>query len=55
MLPAKYSVSMSISDVTVTQYLNIPNFTPEKFVFGPLGAKGPELKVVITNLRWPMV
>ena len=29
MLSAKYGVSMSISDVTVTDYLNIPNFRPE--------------------------
>ena len=55
MLSAKYGVSMYISDVTVTQYLNIPNFRPEKGGFGPLRAKGPELGVVITNLRWPMV
>ena len=26
---------MSICDVTVTQYLNIPNCRPEKFFFGP--------------------
>ena len=54
MLSAKYGVSMSISDAAVTQYLNIPNFRPEKGGFGPLRAKGPELGVVITNLRWPM-
>ena len=55
MLSAKYGVSVSISDVTVTQYLNIPNVRPEKGVLGPLRAKGPELRVVITNLRWPTV
>ena len=55
MLFAKYGVSMSSFDVTVTQYLNIPNFRPEKGDFGPLRAKGPEVGVVITNLRWPRV
>ena len=50
-----WGVFMSISDVTVTQYLNIPNFRPEKGGFGPLRAKGPDLRVVITNLRWPTV
>ena len=55
MFTAKYGVSMSIFDVTVTQYLNIPNFRPEKGGFGPLRAKGPELGMVITNLRWPTV
>ena len=34
MLSAKYGFSMSISDVTLTQYLNIPNFRPEKGVEG---------------------
>ena len=53
MLSAKYGVSMSVSDATVTQYLNIPNCRPEKRFFGPLRAKGPDLGVVITNLRWP--
>ena len=54
MLFAKYGVSMSISDVSVTTYLNIPNLRPEKGGLGPLRAKGPELGVIITNLRWPM-
>ena len=35
MLSAKYGFSMSISDVTLTQYLNIPNFRPEKGVLAP--------------------
>ena len=55
LLSAKYGVSMSISDFTVIQYLNTPNFKPDKFFFGNLRAKGPELRVVITNLRWPTV
>ena len=55
MLSAKYGVSISICDVTVTQYLNIPNCRPEKGGFDPLRAKGPELGVVITNLGWPTV
>jgi len=53
-LSAKYGVSMSISHVTVTQFLNIPNVSPQKF-FGPLKEKGPELGMVIINLLWPMV
>ena len=52
---AKYGVSMSIFDVTVIQYLSIPNVKPEKGGFGPLRANGPGLGVVITNLRWPTV
>ena len=44
MLPAKYGVSMSISDVTVTQYLNIPNFRPEQFFFGPPEGKRPRVE-----------
>ena len=32
---------MSIFDVTVTQYLNIPNLRPEKGGIGPLGRKAP--------------
>ena len=32
---AKYGVSMSISDVTVAQYLNISTFRPEKGVLDP--------------------
>ena len=44
MLPAKYGVSMSISDVTVTQYLNIPNFRPEKVFFGPPEGKRPRVE-----------
>ena len=35
MLSAKYDISMSISDVTLTQYLNIPNVSPEKGVLAP--------------------
>ena len=53
MLSAKYGVSMSIFEVTVTQYMNIPNCRPEKGGFGPLRAKGPELGVVIIYLLWP--
>ena len=41
MLSAKYGFSMSISDVTLTQYLNIPNFRPEKGVLAPSGQKAP--------------
>ena len=35
MFYAKYGVSMSIFDVTVTQYLNIPNFRSAKFCLAP--------------------
>ena len=35
MLSAKYGFSMSISYVTLTQYLNIPKFRPEKGVLAP--------------------
>ena len=54
MLSTKYGVSMSIFDVTVTHYLNIPNFRPEEGFCAPLRAKGPEMGVVITNMRWPI-
>ena len=43
MLSAKYGVSMSISDVTVTPYLIIPNFRPEK-VFLPPESKRPRVE-----------
>ena len=39
MFSAKCGVSMSNSDVTVTQYLNIPNFRPEKFFWPPEGKR----------------
>ena len=39
MLFGKYGLSMSISDVTLTQYLNIPNFRPEKGVLAPEGKR----------------
>ena len=55
MLSAKCGISMSICDVTVISYLNVPNCRPEKRGFDPLRAKDPELGVVITNLGWPTV
>ena len=39
----------------VTKYVNVLNFRPENSVSGPLRPKGPELEVVIMNLRWPSV
>ena len=39
MLSAKYGLSMSISDVTPTQYLNIPNCMPGKGFWPPEGKR----------------
>ena len=44
MLSAKDGVSMSFSDVTEIQYLNIPNFRPEKDFFCTLKAKWPQVR-----------
>ena len=47
---SKYTFCKMFLCLFLTQYLNIPNFRPEKGGFGPLRAKGPEMGVVITNL-----
>ena len=41
MLFARYDVPVSISYVTVAQYLIIPNFRPEKVFLSPWGRKAP--------------
>ena len=38
-LSAKYGVSMSISHVTVTQFLNIPNVSPQRCFWPPEGKR----------------
>ena len=48
-------VSTPMSGPTVTKYLNLLHFRPEKGISGPLRPKGRELGGVIMNLWWPRV
>ena len=50
-----FIISTAMFGPTVTKYLNLPHFSPEKRASGPLRPKCPELGVVITTLRWPNV
>ena len=55
MLSAKWFVSIARYGSTITKYVNLHHFRPEKGVSRPLRPKGPELGVVIMNIRWPSV
>ena len=49
MLSAKLCVSTAMFGPTVTKYLNLLHFKPEKGVSGPLRSKGPDYELVMVQ------